>query len=134
LSWSNVDLSKVSPVLELIPEGKYTFTLAPGAREDENGRLILTAHITNDGDFNGRRVTFSYPNLDQADWAPAMVKRLQEATGLDAVEGETPIQFFSRAAGATFGAPIVHQEYTPEGATQPRKTAKLNIFKTYAAA
>ena len=132
MTWTNITLKDVNPNLEIIPEGKYTFRLAPGSHVDDNGRLIVSAHIVNDGEFTGRKVTFSYPSPEKAEWSDRMVKRLQEALGVDAVDGENPVEFLNRAAGNNFGAPIVHREYTPEGSDQSRKRAEVGIFNVFA--
>ena len=130
MSWTTVDLHGVNPNLEPIAAGdNYVFQLLGGTLE-ESGRLAAKAAIVSDGEFTGRKVFFSYPDPDKVEWAPRVLKRLEQAMGVDAIPGEDPAGYLNRAAlsGARFGGRIFHETYTPEGATEPKIQARLDIF------
>lgn len=131
LGWQNIDLSNISTNLETIPEKTYTWELAPGAREDESGRIVASATIVNDGEFTGRRLTFSYPNPEHYDWSPRVLKRLIEVMGLDSTPGQNPVEVLNAASGSRFSAAVKHSAPTPE---YPRARANLDIFNVKPAA
>lgn len=127
MTWANVDLVNINPNLELIPAKNYVFELLPGAKYDDRdpGRITANAAIVNDGEFTGRRIFFSYPDPAVKEWAPKALKRLEQALGEDAQEGEDPVAYLNRAAGSRFGAEVKHTAPTDE---YPNARANLNIF------
>lgn len=128
MTWSNIDLSTINPNLEILPEGHYTFKLS-GAKygERDPNRIEVSASVSTEGDFTGRKVFFSYPDPSRpkCDWSPRMLKRLQIAIGVDPQVGEDPVAYLNRVAGNTFGAPIKHSKPTEE---YPNPRAELDIF------
>jgi hypothetical protein len=129
MSW-NVKWSEVSAQDAIIPEGKYTLELAPGAKFLENGALKTSASVVNDGEFTGKRVFFSYPNPELSSsqgksfaWSKTAFKRLISAIGIDPEEGEAEDAYLNRVSGNRFTGQIRHraQEGYP---TQ----AELNLF------
>lgn len=133
MTWKNIDLANINPNLELIPAKQYTFELLVGAKYDDRdpGRISANAAIVNDGEFTGRRLFFSYPNPEIKEWSPKALKRLEQALGVDAQEGEDPVAYLNRAAGSRFGAAVTH---TVPNEEYPNPRANLNIFSVKPAA
>lgn len=135
--WENVKLSEVNPQQEPIPEGDYVFGLL-GAAFDENvpGRINVSAVISNECEFTGRKLRFSYPDPEDYDWSPRVLKRLEIATGVDSLPGEGPVEFLIRAAenGARFGAPITKRTYKHRETGEDVTRSDINIFAVTAAA
>jgi len=134
MGWKEVSLHDVNPNLAPIAENDYTFQLL-GANYDERdpARINVRAAIVSDGEFTGRRVFFSYPDPDKQDWSPRVLKRLEQAIGVDSMPGEDPVGYLNRATGNRFASNIKHREYTPEGGSKVVR-AELNIFGVRAAA
>jgi hypothetical protein len=135
MSW-NVKWSDVSAQDAIVPEGKYTLELAPGAHFQENGGLKTSASVISENEFNGKRVFFSYPNPEGTSsagksfaWSKTAFKRLISAIGVDPEEGESEDSYLNRVAGSRFTGQIRHR--TQEGYPT---TAELNLFNVSAAA
>ena len=128
MAWTEVDLATVNPNLEPIGEGEYTLQLL-GANYDERDsqRINVRASIVSDGEYTGRKVFFSYPDPMKQEWSPRVLKRLEQAIGVDATPGEDPVGFLNRAQGARFATQIKHRRYTPEGGSEVVRT-EVNIF------
>ena len=135
MSW-NVKWSDVAAQDPIVPEGRYTLELAPGAKFIESGALKTSATVVNDGEFTGKRVFFSYPDPEGSSaqgksfaWSKTAFKRLIAAIGVDPEEGEPEDQYLNRVAGNRFTGQIRHraQEGYP---TQ----AELNLFNVSPAA
>ena len=111
MSWTNIDLTKINPSdLNLVADGVYSFELNPGAKFNEYGGIYASATIVSDGEFKGKRVSFSYPNPDEYNWsAPALV-RLVHATGNEVQEGEDGPTVLNRIAGSHFSTKIVNKD------------------------
>jgi|HubBroStandDraft_5_1064220.scaffolds.fasta_scaffold206100_3 hypothetical protein len=137
MSWTNIDLSKISLDTELIPEGVYTLELSPGAKYNDWGALQCQGRVINDGEFKGKPVFFSYPDPEGVSkegkpmaWSATAFKRLTVALGEDLTEGETPDVYLNRVAGTHFSAPITHTVPTEE---YPVKKLNVKIFNVKAA-
>lgn len=135
MSW-NVKWDEVSAQDAIIPAGKYTLELSPGAKFDEKGSLKASAAVVNDGEFAGKRVFFSYPNPDGVSgagksfaWSKTAFKRLITAIGEDPTDGEAEDAYLNRVAGSRFTGQIRHREQ--EG--YPTQ-AELNLFNVGPAA
>jgi hypothetical protein len=129
LSW-NVKWSDVTGQDAIIPQGKYTLELAPGAKFDDKGSLKASATVVQDGEFTGKRVFFSYPNPEGQSaegksfaWSKTAFKRLIQALGVDPEEGESEDSYLNRVAGNRFTGQIRHR--TSEN--YPTQ-AELNLF------
>lgn len=129
MGW-NVNWDEVSAQDAIIPEGRYTLQLAPGAKFTEQGALKASASVVNDGEFTGKRVFFSYPNPEGSSaqgksfgWSKTAFKRLISALGVDPEVGEPEDSYLNRAAGNNFRGQIRHR--TQEG--YPTQ-AELNLF------
>lgn len=135
MSWANIDLTTISPTLEIIPEKMFTWELLPGATYDErdHGRINVSAAIVNDGEFSGRKIFFSYPDPEgvsprsgkKQDWSAIALKRLEQAIGVDYEAGEDPVHFLNRAAGSRFMSGVQHSKPTDE---YPNPRANLNLL------
>jgi hypothetical protein len=111
MGWTNIDLSKINPSdLNLVADGVYTFQLNPGAKYNEFGGIFASATIVSDGEFKGKRVSFSYPNPDEYNWAAPALKRLVVATGNDVEEGEDGPAVLNRISGSLFSSKIVNKD------------------------
>src|SRR5580658_10337164 len=126
MSWNEIDLQGVSTEMDLIPEGKYVFTLLPGAKYSQwNPNKIEVGAKIAEGEFAGRVVYFSYGDPEKV---PAMVgafKRLEIALSKNygtAIEtGQDPVDYLNGVAGAQFISDIKHRTYTNnEGETQTK--------------
>jgi hypothetical protein len=135
MGW-NVRWDEVSGQDPIIPEGRYTLQLVPGAKFTEQGSLKVSASVISDGEFNGKRVFFSYPNPEGTSaagksfgWSKTAFKRLISAIGVDPEEGESEDQYLNRVAGSNFRGQIRHraQEGYPV-------QAELNLFNIEASA
>jgi hypothetical protein len=138
MSWNNIDLSKISLDVELVPEGTYTFELSPGAKLTEWGALSCAGRIVNDGEFTGKTVFFSYPDPEGTSkdgkpmaWSATAFKRLTQALGEDVLDGEDKVTYLNRVAGSRFLMPIKHTVPTEE---YPTKKVNALIFNVKAAA
>ncbi len=111
MTWQQINLKEVNPSdLNLVADGVYSFNLNPGAQYNDFGGIFLSATITSDGEFKGKRVSFSYPNPDEYNWAGPALKRLFVVTGNDVEDNEDPVAALNRIAGATFSAKIVNKD------------------------
>lgn len=152
---SDVELDKPSPVTK----GEYTFQLAPGAAYRINQytgveELNVSASVASEGDFQGRRVFWSYPDPTAIgkksgkpmSWSAQALKKFELALGEDSLPGEDPATYLNRVAlngNVRFGASMVdetrkneetgkYEPYTREGETEPR--AVFSVFTVHAAA
>lgn len=111
MSWQNINLKEINPSdLNLVADGVYTFSLNPGAQYNDFGGIFASATIVSDGEFKGKRVSFSYPNPDEYSWAAPALKRLVIATGNDVEEGEDGPTVLNRIAGSHFSTKIVNKD------------------------
>jgi hypothetical protein len=132
LPWTNFNLKDINPNLEAIPVKEYTWELLPGTKYDEKNRVIAQAAIVNDGEFTGRRITFSYPDPEtfdskgkKNDWAGKMLKRLENAIGIESEDQEDVVFYLNRVAGNRFSAKVKLGK-TSEDYPTPR--TELDIF------
>ena len=133
MSWNEIDLQGVSADMELIPEGKYLFSLLSGAKYSQwNPNKIEVGAKIDEGEFAGRVVYFSYGDPEKV---PAMVgafKRLEIAlsknTGTAIETGQDPVEYLNSVTGGKFISDIKHRTYTNnEGETNTK--AELAVFK-----
>lgn len=111
MTWQTINLREVNASdLNLVADGTYTFQLNPGAKYNEFGGIYASATIQSDGEFKGKRVSFSYPNPDEYAWAAPALKRLGIATGNDAEDNEDPVAFLNRISGSLFSTKIVNKD------------------------
>jgi hypothetical protein len=111
LGWQQLNLKEINASdLNLVADGTYTFQLNNGSKYNEFGGIYASATITSDGEFKGKRVSFSYPNPDEYPWAGPALKRLAIATGNDVEEGEDAVTFLNRIAGSLFSTKIVNKD------------------------
>lgn len=113
MSWQTINLREINPAeLNLVADGVYTFNLNSGAKYSENGdgAILVSATITSDGEFKGKRVLYRYPDPVEFAWSAPALKRLAVVTGNDVEEGEDPVAFLNRIAGSPFAAKIVNKE------------------------
>ena len=141
---------------QAIPVGDYVFQLLPGAEVRINKysqleELNLSASVA-EGDFQGRRVFWSYPDPSTVGtsgnsfaWSSQAMKKLEISLGEDALDGEDSLSYFNRVAGnmPRFRAKMVtetrknketskYEPYIREGETEPR--AVFGIFTVGASA
>lgn len=133
MGWETVSLKDINPTPDPIGEGEYTFQLLPGAKIDDRGSLAVSAAIVSEGDFRGRRLFMSYPDptRPKCEWSAKALKVLEIALGIDANEGESPVEFLNRAAGngaARFTGTIYHRKYTPNEGADEVTRAELRHF------
>lgn len=113
MSWADINLKNINPAeLNLVADGVYTFQLNPGAKYSENGdnAVLVSATITSEGEFKGKRVLYRYPDPSEFTWSAPALKRLSVVTGHDVEENEDPVTFLNRIAGSPFAAKIVNKE------------------------
>lgn len=130
--WTDFNLKDVNPNLDAIPIKAYTWELLPGAKYDDKERLIVSAAIVNDGEFTGRRLQFSYPNPNsfdrngkKNDWSGKILKRLENALGVEIEDGEDPAAYLNRVAGNRFSAMAKQSKVSEE---YPNPRTELDIF------
>jgi len=110
-TWQNINLKEINASdLNLVADGVYSFQLNPGAQYNNYGGIFLSATIQSDGEFKGKRMSFSYPDPAEYNWAAPALKRLFVVTGNDVEEGEDPVAALNRIAGATFSAKVVNKD------------------------
>lgn len=126
-----LDLSGVNPNYEPVAASEgYGFRIL-GAKV-ENERLTVNVQIASEGDYKGRKLRFNYPDPDSDAGrklsVPKLLKRLEQAIGVDQLPGEPMDVFFNRAAGqgATFMTAVTIREYEKDGVQVP--TENVNIF------
>lgn len=118
MSWNNINLKEINPAqLDLVAPGSYVFAINTGAKFNERGAILASATIESDGDFKGKRMLFSYPDPESVSqdgkvqsWAGVALKRLEVAVGQDFEEGEDPVTYLNRIAGAKFAAGVTVKE------------------------
>ena len=134
MSWENLDLSTINPNMENVPPGDYTFAIngANWGKTDPN-RLEVNATIVTEGDFTGRKMFFSYPDPEKpkCDWSLKMLKRLEQAIGVDQTPGQSPVEYLNSVAGHRFAAPVRNGKVTDE---YPTPRSEVDIFKVRPAA
>ena len=136
--WTDFNLKDINPNVEAIPPSKYTWELLAGTKYDEKNRIVVSAAIVNDGEFTGRRLSFSYPDPNsfsaagkKNDWSGKMLKRLENALGIESGAGEDPVDYLNRVAGNRFAAPAKLGKTTDE---YPTPRTELDIFNVGPAA
>jgi hypothetical protein len=115
LSWNEINLKDVKPERrEEIALGDYVFELLPGTILDDRGAVKAAAAIADEGSFRGRRAFFSFPDPNGVSaagksmaWSAQALKKFEQALGIDADDGENPVDYLNRVAGTRFGAAIV---------------------------
>jgi hypothetical protein len=118
MSWTNINIKDVNPAqLDLVAPGSYVFALNPGAKYNERGAILASATIESDGEFKGKKMLFSYPDPESVSqegkvqqWSSVAFKRLEVAVGQDMEEGEDPVAYLNRIAGAKFAAGVTAKE------------------------
>lgn len=106
---------------ELLPKGKYTFTLLPGSAIDESrGRLNINVAVA-DGPSKGRRVFPSLPLPQSAsDWPNQVIRKLSTVLGTEFTEGESPADYLNRVANnghSKFTDNVFHRTYPKSDGT-----------------
>ena len=119
VKWSEVEIQPT-----IIPEGEYQFRLLGG--RNENSRTLVTTLI-NDGEYTGRKFSFSYPNFDEQAWGLTEFKRLTIALGLDIDDNESAENYLSRAAGQTFVMKVFHSKFKDTATGEERTSAKPRL-------
>ena len=117
MAWT-INLKEINPAqLDLIAPGTYTFELNSGAKYNDRDAILASATIVSDGEFRGKRVLFSYPNPESLNsegkpqvWSGVALKRLEVAIGEEVGEGEDPVEYLNRIAGAKFSAGVTVRE------------------------
>jgi hypothetical protein len=111
MGWQQLNLKEINASdLNLVADGTYTFSLNSGAKYNDFGGIYASATITSDGEFKGKRVSFSYPNPEEYPWAGPALKRLAVVTGQEVEDNEDPVAFLNRIAGNPFSAKIVNKD------------------------
>jgi len=122
--------------MELLPVGKYTFELLPGARYDErNGGIVAMAAVVNNGEFNGKRVYLTYPDPESIgsrsgkvqSWSTVAFKRFEQAIGIEIDAGEDKVDYLHRIAGNRFTMPVKHSEPSDDYPTAKVNAQLLNV-------
>ena len=107
---------------ELLPKGKYVFTLLPGSAIDEQrGRLNINTAVA-DGPSKGRRVFPSLPQPTSAsDWPNQVIAKLALVTGTDFLEGEPPQDYLNRVATnghSRYTANVYHRKFVKKDGSE----------------
>lgn len=118
MSWQNINIKEINPAqLDLVAPGSYVLALNTGAKYNERGAILASATIESDGEFRGKRMLFSYPDPESTSsegklqaWSSVALKRLEGAVGQDVAEGEDPVDYLNRIAGAKFTANVTVKE------------------------
>ena len=118
MSWTNINIKEINPAqLDLVAPGTYVFAINTGAKYNERGAILASANIESDGEFRGKKMLFSYPDPESLSqdgklqtWSSVAFKRLEVALGEDVQEGEDPVQYLNRIAGAKFAAGVTVKE------------------------
>lgn len=131
MSWTEIDLTSISPVIEPLPDREYKWQLLPGAKysDFDPARVEASAAIA-EGEFAGRKCFFSYPDPAKKDWSPRVFARMIHALGLDIMPGEEPVAYLNRAAGqgCYFTAPTKRRAMPEDGADNQVPKVDLVIF------
>lgn len=134
-SWTDIDLTKINPGFDVIPEGDYTYSVR-GAKYSQwdSTRVEVSATIVSEGEFTGRVLFFSYPDPVKYDWVPKAFKRLEQALGVDMLPGQDPVDYLNQNAGLRFAGAAKFRKPGPNDAEDAPKRTEVNIFKVRAAA
>lgn len=124
MSWQNINLKEINPNLELIPEKTFTWELLAGAKYDDRNpdQIVINVAIVNDGENSGRRLFVNYKPGDEK-----ALKRLEQAIGVDAEDGEDPVAYLTRAAGGRFSAGVKQTSPSPEYPNPKAFLQKWNV-------
>lgn len=133
MSWENINLKEISTQeFDLVPTGVYTFEVLPGAKYNEQGALIGSLAISSDGEFKGRRMFYSFPDPESTSskgkvqsWSGVALKRFEQATGVDANDGESKPDYMNRVAGNRIQYPVIVKE--DETGTKRANLQLLNV-------
>lgn len=135
-SWSEVDLTTIPTDNDIIPEGKYEFELLPGARFSkwDADRIEAAAKVAS-GEFAGRVQYFNYPDPAKVgEWVRGVFVRMTRAAGKEIAEGESPIEYLNRVAGAHFAASVIHRTFDKEGESVTKSDLKIGSVSPVRAA
>lgn len=131
MSWNEIDLTTISPVIEPLPDREFKWQLLPGAKfSDFDAQRVEAQAAVAEGEFAGRKIYFSYPDPAKQDWSPRVFARMVHALGVEIMPGETPVAYLNRAAGqgATFLAPAKRRQTQVEGSENAVPKVDLVIF------
>lgn len=126
-SWLEVDLTQIPTDNEVLPEGTYyDFELLAGAKPSrfDPDRIECAAKVVN-GEFAGRIKYFSYPSPEKQPWVRGVFVRMTHALGTDIEEGEHPVDYLNRVAGAQFSAPVKHRQVDVDGMETTKDEVKI---------
>lgn len=148
MGWEAVSLSDVTlDKPPAVPEGKYIFTLQPGAQyrinKYNNIKELNVRFDVTDGDFSGRPVFVNYPDPTAVGksgktlaWSAQALKKLELSLGVDALPGEDPAAYLNRVAGTRITAQMLPGGQYTDSKTGEQKTEnpKFGIFTVAPAA
>ena len=117
--------SEVQPLPTLLPEGDYQFRLLGGKAEGDGRTTVATA--IGEGEFTGKKFTYSYPNFAEQEWGINEFKRLVIALGEDIQDEEEPADYLNRVAGGTFAMRVFHSAFKDKTTGEDRKSAKPRL-------
>lgn len=123
--WLNVDLKDIPTGNEVLPKGTYTFSLLPGSKfNDRNPNRVDFNLAVAEGEFVGKRIFSSFPDPNEYPWSLNVFARLRDALGLEAHDGENPVDYLNRATNLHVKYEVIHKK---DAAGVDR--ANVNLFK-----
>lgn len=140
MGWQNFSLKDVNPNYENVPEGTYTYQVAPGAKVNDYGDLKFMLHIISPGPEKGRTTFLNFPDPEKEGmaWVSKSLKVFEQIIGIeqdhDAGESITDWALRVGANQARFTAPLTHKKYTDKATGDPKVSEFINIRKATAAA
>jgi hypothetical protein len=128
-AWTEVDLSTIPTDNAIIPEGKYTFELLPGARYSkwDAGRIEFAGKVSG-GEFPNKVIYSSYPDPEKVgNWVHGVFVRMQNAAGegYEIEPNEDPVAYLNRVAGIHFVAKVLHRTYDKDGESVTKEDLKI---------
>jgi hypothetical protein len=133
MSWGDINLSELTTEQKTLPEETdFNFELLPGAKFNpwKPSRIDAGAKVI-DGEHEGQRIYFSYPDPVENSWVTGVFARMIKALGVPATDGEDPISYLNRAAGAKFVSKVKHRKVDTDGVETVKVEIKIGNVKAY---
>ena len=113
-----------------LPEGSYKFRLeAAGISKRDATALTVRLRVV-EGENSGETVFIDYPDFNRFKWSKKAALQLLNATGVEALPGETVIAALGRAAtqGVLLSGDVTHRSYEGKADGKMKTAVEVNRY------